>query len=314
MSPAPPLVWSFHYKFLLVCGISAFGTARPLFTGDVSASQKWTLLPLTFCDAMITPAVDALHLPDHRNPWVPVVAVLIIVFAEFAVSWPVRLHHIAVLQTRGRPLLLGTLLTAVGRVSADRMATGQRGAGHLLTVDLTSRALASTDCTLDVAKRRDERVPCGSWRVHFLVSFKVTAFRVFSSLLQGFHVFDLFPVVAHRTALALRLQRLGAAQGGADDRVADDGLLLAAAGEAPVVVGRPARAVGVVLVLEETGVRVLLQLLGVSGQKLLGLRLLRAAPVPEFTVIGHMHPSPDLSSRVRLRADLDKSSSLVQVL
>lgn len=271
VSPAPPLVGSFHNNFLLLCGISAFGTAGSVLTGDVSASQNWALLSLTFCDTVITPAVDAFHLPDHRDPRVPVVAVLVIVFAEFAVPRPVRLHHVAVLQSRCSPLLFRALLTAVGRVSAHGVAAGQSGAGHLLTVDLASRTFASTDCTLDVAERRDERVPCGSWRVHFLVSFKVTAFRVFSSLLLGFHVFRLFPVITHWTALSLWLNSLGAGQGGADNRVTDDSFLLAAAGEAPVVVGRPARAVSVMLVLKETRVWVLFQLLWVSGQNLLSL-------------------------------------------
>lgn len=95
--------------------------------------------------------------------------------------------------------------------------------------------------------------------------------------------------IAHGTALALQLHGPGAAQGGADERVADDGLLLTAAGETLVVVGRPARGVSVVLVLKETRVRVLFQLLGVFHQNLHRLGPLCVPPVPQFTVIGHMH-------------------------
>lgn len=63
---------------------------------------------------------------------------------------------------------------------------------------------------------------------------------------------------------------------------------LAAAGETPVVVGRPAGAVSVMLVLEEAGVGVLLQLLGVLRHQLLHFRLLHVNPGPRLAVVGHV--------------------------
>lgn len=65
-------------------------------------------------------------------------------------------------------------------------------------------------------------------------------------------------------------------------------LYLAAAGEALVVAGRPAGAVGAVLVLEEAGVRVFLQLLGVLHEQVVELGLLRLPPGPELTVVRHV--------------------------
>lgn len=63
---------------------------------------------------------------------------------------------------------------------------------------------------------------------------------------------------------------------------------LAAAGETPVVVGRPAGAVSVMLVLEEAGVGVLLQLLGILRHQLLHFRLLHVNPGPRLAVVGHV--------------------------
>lgn len=63
---------------------------------------------------------------------------------------------------------------------------------------------------------------------------------------------------------------------------------LAAAGEALVVGGRPAGAVGVVLVLEEAGVRVFLQLLRVLHEQVVELGLLRRPPGPELAVVLHV--------------------------
>lgn len=63
---------------------------------------------------------------------------------------------------------------------------------------------------------------------------------------------------------------------------------LAAAGETPVVVGRPAGAVSVMLVLEEAGVGVLPQLLGVLRHQLLHFRLLHVNPGPRLAVVGHV--------------------------
>lgn len=124
--------------------------------------------------------------------------------------------------------------------------------------------------------------------------------------------------VADRAALALRLDGARAGQDRADDRVADHGPFLregeekgnkdvrgscrlkhlvplalcrsylAAAGETPVVVGRPAGAVSVMLVLEEAGVGVLLQLLGVPRHQLLHFRLLHVNPGPRLAVVGHV--------------------------
>lgn len=67
------------------------------------------------------------------------------------------------------------------------------------------------------------------------------------------------------------------------------GLYLAAAGETPVVVGRPAGAVSVVLVLEEAGVWVFLQLLRVLRKKVIKLRLLRLPSGPELTLVWHVN-------------------------
>lgn len=65
---------------------------------------------------------------------------------------------------------------------------------------------------------------------------------------------------------------------------------LAAAAEAVVVVRCPVGAVGVVLPLEEAGVGVLLQLLGVPHvQTILRLALVCLRPAPKLTVIRHVH-------------------------
>lgn len=116
-------------------------------------------------------------------------------------------------------------------------------------------------------------------------------------------------------ALVLRLSGSGAGQDRTDDRIADDspllqgrssdlhwtpkrltgrsescrlqGLYLAAAGETPVVVGGPAGAVSVMLVLEETGLRVFLQLLRVFGGEIVPLLLL-LPPGPELTGVWHV--------------------------
>lgn len=69
----------------------------------------------------------------------PVLAVLIVVFAELAVLWPVALHHLTLLQ-EGR-VLRWTLLTAVRRVASDWSAAGEWGTGDLLTVHFSCRAL-----------------------------------------------------------------------------------------------------------------------------------------------------------------------------
>lgn len=64
---------------------------------------------------------------------------------------------------------------------------------------------------------------------------------------------------------------------------------LAAAGETPVVVRRPAGAVSVMLVLKEAGVGVLLQLFGVlRHDDLIYVWLLNVNPGPRLAVIGHM--------------------------
>lgn len=90
----------------------------------------------------ITPAGDALHLPHQRHARMPILAVLIIVFAKLAVSRSVRLHHFIVFQ-EGR-VLSGTLLTAVGRVASDWSGAGEGRTGHLLAVDFTRGALRQT--------------------------------------------------------------------------------------------------------------------------------------------------------------------------
>ena len=63
---------------------------------------------------------------------------------------------------------------------------------------------------------------------------------------------------------------------------------LAAAGEALVVVGGPAGAVSVVLVLKEAGMGVFLQLLGVFHKEVVKLGLLRLPPGPKLTVVWHV--------------------------
>lgn len=90
----------------------------------------------------ITPAVDALYLPHQWYPGMPVVTVLVIVLAKFAVPRAVRLHHVAVLQACGSSLLLWTLLTAIGRITSHRMTAGQLRTRHLFTVYLACRALS----------------------------------------------------------------------------------------------------------------------------------------------------------------------------
>lgn len=66
-------------------------------------------------------------------------------------------------------------------------------------------------------------------------------------------------------------------------------LYLAAAGETSVVVGRPAGAVTVMLVLKEAGVGVLFKLFVVFGHHyLIYIWLLNFNPGPRLAVIGHM--------------------------
>lgn len=87
----------------------------------------------------IAPASDALHLAEEGHVRVPVVGVLVVVLAELAEGGPVGLHHVGVVQEA--PLLLGTLLAAVGRAAADGLGAGEGRAGHLLAVHLSGRAL-----------------------------------------------------------------------------------------------------------------------------------------------------------------------------
>lgn len=89
----------------------------------------------------ITPAVYALHLPHQWYPGMPVVTVLVIVLAKFAVPRAVCLHHVAVLQACGGPVLLWTLFTAVRGITSHRMTAGQHWTCHLLTVYLPCRSL-----------------------------------------------------------------------------------------------------------------------------------------------------------------------------
>lgn len=157
-------------------------------------------------------------------------------------------------------------------------------------------------------------MPCSSWGMHLLVSFKVTTFRMFFHPLWSVHVLGLLPLITYRAALVLRLNGSGAGQHRADYRITDHSSLLAAAGETLVVVGRPAGAVSVVLVLKEAGMGVFLQLLGVFHKKVVKLSLLHIPPGPKLTVVWHMDPSTHFSSGVQLGADLDECCSLVQVL
>lgn len=89
----------------------------------------------------ITPAVDALHLPHHGYPGMPVVAVLVIVLAKFAVSRTICLHHVTVLQACRGSVLIRTLLTAVGGIPSHWMTACQHRTRHLLTVHLACWAL-----------------------------------------------------------------------------------------------------------------------------------------------------------------------------
>lgn len=89
----------------------------------------------------ITPAVNAFHLPHQRYPGMPVVTVLVIVLAEFAVPRSICLHHVAVLQACRGPVLFGTLLTTVGGVTSYGVTAGQHRTRHLLTVHLPWRSL-----------------------------------------------------------------------------------------------------------------------------------------------------------------------------
>lgn len=74
-------------------------------------------------------------------------------------------------------------------------------------------------------------------------------------------------------------------------------LYLAAAGETLVVVGSPAGAVSVVLVLKEAGMWVFLQLLGVLHKEVVKLGPLHVPPGPELTVVWHV----DLEGRIMCR-------------
>lgn len=65
-------------------------------------------------------------------------------------------------------------------------------------------------------------------------------------------------------------------------------LYLAAAGETLVVVRGPAGAVSVMLLLEETGLWVFLQLLRVFGEEIVPVLLLLLPPGPELTGVWHM--------------------------
>lgn len=91
---------------------------------------------LSFDNTYITPAVDALHFSHQGHPWMPVVAVVVIVLAKFAVSRPIRLHHVGVFQVAGCLLLLRTFFTAVRRISSHGMTACHRWTRHLLAVYL----------------------------------------------------------------------------------------------------------------------------------------------------------------------------------
>lgn len=157
-------------------------------------------------------------------------------------------------------------------------------------------------------------MPCGSWSVHLLVSFKVTAFRRFTRSLWSFHVLGLLPLITDRAALALGLECPGARQHWADDRITDHRSLLTAAGETLVVVGRPVRAVSMVLVFKEAGMGVFLQLLWVLRHSVVGVGLLHLPSGPKLTVVWNVDPSSYFSSGIHLGADLDERCALVQVL
>lgn len=126
------------------------------------------------------------------------------------------------------------------------------------------------------------------------------------------------PTITDGAALVRGLDGPGAGQDGTDERVADDGPLLwgqssvlhagigtrtprapharrrrylAAAGEALVVVGGPAGAVGLVLVLEEARLGVFLQLLHVPHQRVVQLPVLLLhllPPGPELAGVWHV--------------------------
>lgn len=205
---------------------------------------------------MITPAVDALHLPEEWHPGMPAVAVVVVVLAKFAVSGAVCLHHVTVLQGCSGPLLLGAHLAAVGGVTSHWVTAGQHWTCHLLTVNLSCRSLATAHGTFNVAKRRNKGVPCGPRGMHLLVSFKVTTFRMFINPLWNFHVLELLPLITDGAAFALRFNGSGAGQRRANDWITDHCSLLADAGETLVIVGRPAGTMRVVLVLKEAGMGV----------------------------------------------------------
>lgn len=97
---------------------------------------------LGFSNTYITPAVDALHLPHQWYPGVPVVTVLVIVLAKFAVPRAVCLHHVAMLQACRWSLLLWTLLTAIGGIASHGMTAGQLRTHNLFTVYLPCRSLS----------------------------------------------------------------------------------------------------------------------------------------------------------------------------
>lgn len=157
-------------------------------------------------------------------------------------------------------------------------------------------------------------MPCGSWCMHLLVSFKVTTLRMFIHPLWSFHVLWLLPLITDRAALVLWLNSAGAGQHRTDDWITDHSPLLAAAGETLVVVWSPAGAVSVVLVLKEAGMGVFPQLLGVLHKEVVKLSLLHLPRGSKLTLVWHMDPSSYFSSGVHLGGDLDEGSSSVQVL
>lgn len=239
---------------------------------------------------MITPAGDALHLPQQRDPGMPVVAVLVIVLAKFAVPRAICLHHVAMLQACRSPLFLWALLTAVRGITSHRVTAGQHWTCHLLTVHLTCRSLASADSTFNVAKGRYKGMPCGPWSVHLLVSFKVATFRMFFHPLWSFHVSGIIPIITDTAALAIKLNGSGAGQHWTNDWITYHCSLLAAAGETLVVAGRPAGAMSMVLVLKEAGMGVFLQFFWVFHKEVIKLSLLHLPPSPKITVVWHVDP------------------------
>lgn len=103
--------------------------------------SAWSQSSSQHQNTYIAPAVDAFHFPHQRYPGMPVVAVLVIVLAKFAVPRAICLHHVAVLQARGGLHFLWTLLTAVRGITPHRMTAGQHRTSNLLTVYLPRGSL-----------------------------------------------------------------------------------------------------------------------------------------------------------------------------